>query len=549
MKNLIVIALGKNTSLAFNDQLHKLLGNRVNIHSYYLGKQIPPDIQADLILFASQEAAAKFELPTHLACPALIAKRSINYHEVEKLFDIPAGTDILLVNDLLSSANQTIALLQTLGINHINYYPYAPELLDYPRLKTAVTPGEAELVPNFVEQLIDIKTRQIDITTLVELLINLKLLNVFADFLSANYIRDIIRLTKNLYDLMQKGCQARKKPSRKPAAPLYSLQQVIGQSNAIRSSVSLAKKMAQSTSAILIQGESGTGKELFAQGIHNASPRRHGPFIAVNFAALTESILESELFGYTEGAFTGANRGGAPGLFEEAHKGTLFLDEIGDAPLSFQIKLLRVLQEQQIRRVGSAKAVPVDVRVIAATNQDLKKRLAEGTFRQDLYYRLNVLPIKLPPLRKRKEDIMPLAAHFYETTPSSGGKINCQEYFSLLSPYLRQYSWPGNIRELQNTVEYLLNIYPDTVPSPENLPEDLYQTAQSCLPENNEPLHWKKAILSEIKNANQAGCSIGRRSLSQRLHLPENQVRRLLQELTEEKQILPQRGRRGIKLP
>lgn len=547
MKNLVVIALGKNTSLAFNEQLHKLLGNRVNIHSYYLGKQIPPDIQADLILFSSQEASAKFKLPSHLICPTLIAKRSINYHEVEKLFDIPAGTDILLVNDLLSSANQTIALLQTLGINHINYHPYAPEILDYPRLKTAVTPGEAELVPGFVEQVVDIKTRQIDITTLVELLIKLNLLDIFADFLSANYIRDIIRLTKKLYDLTQTGRHQKNKTGHKIHTPNYSLHQVIGQSEAIQSSVALARKMALSSAAILIQGESGTGKELFAQGIHNASLRRHGPFIAVNFAALTESLLESELFGYTEGAFTGANRGGAPGLFEEAHNGTLFLDEIGDAPLPFQIKLLRVLQEQQVRRVGSARAIPIDVRIIAATNQDLSARVAEGTFREDLYYRLNVLPIKIPPLRERTTDIMPLAAFFYDATPTFRKKINWQKYFLFLRPYLEQYQWPGNVRELQNTVEYLLTLYPDTAPLPENLPETIYQPALSYSSQQKDTAHLKKALLSEIKSANRENHPIGRRSLAKKLRLPENQVRSLLKELLEEKQIKLQRGRNGIK--
>lgn len=548
MKNLIVIALGKNTSRAFNEQLHKLLGNRVNIHSYYLGMQIPADIQADVVLFSSKEALAKIKLPMQWHCPTLIAKRSINYHEVGKLFDIPAGTDVLLVNDLLSSANQTIALLQTLGINHINYHLYAPEILDYPHLKIAVTPGEAELVPSFVKEIIDIKTRQIDITTLVEVLMHLNLLDVFADFLSANYVRDIIRLTKNIYEMMQGNHRRQKKIAQRQNAAHYTFSQVIGQSEAIRDVLTLAEKMAQSNATILIQGESGTGKEMIAQGIHNASKRRHGPFVAVNFAALTESILESELFGYTEGAFTGANRGGAPGLFEEAHKGTIFLDEIGDAPLPFQIKLLRVLQEHQVRRIGSAKTIPIDVRVIVATNRNLKKLIDEGSFRQDLYYRLNVLPIKIPPLRERTTDILLLAETFYEAEQSIYRKIKAKEYFALIAPYLKKYAWPGNIREVQNTVEYLINICPNMPPQPNHLPADIYEETKICLSPADKAEQWKKIILHEIDNANKAGRSIGRRSLAEKLDLPENQIRAIIQELAEEKRILLQKGRNGLQL-
>ena len=172
--------------------------------------------------------------------------------------------------------------------------------------------------------------------------------------------------------------------------------------------------MAKSDSTVFIQGESGTGKELLAQSIHNDSNRSSGPFVAINFAALSETLLESELFGYVEGSFTGAKKGGSSGLFEAAHKGTLFLDEIGDAPLPFQVKLLRVLQERQIRRVGSIKVIPIDVRVIVATNHNLKEHIKAGLMREDLYYRLNVLPIKMPALRERKEDILPLAYSFYK---------------------------------------------------------------------------------------------------------------------------------------
>ncbi|WDC84728.1 sigma 54-interacting transcriptional regulator [Caloramator sp. mosi_1] len=187
---------------------------------------------------------------------------------------------------------------------------------------------------------------------------------------------------------------------------------IITNSPKMKECINIAKKIAKSDYTVLINGESGTGKEMIAQSIHNYSNRSIYPFVAVNCAALPENLLESELFGYEKGAFTGALKEGKIGLFEIANNGTIFLDEIGDMPLKLQTRLLRVLQEKQIMRVGSDNIINVNVRVIAATNKDLKKLVDEGLFREDLYYRINVLPISLPPLRERKEDIMPLLESF-----------------------------------------------------------------------------------------------------------------------------------------
>ncbi len=208
-----------------------------------------------------------------------------------------------------------------------------------------------------------------------------------------------------------------------------------------------AAAYAAADSAVLIQGESGTGKELFAQSIHNASKRAKGPFVAINCAAIPENLLESELFGYETGAFTGAKKEGKAGLFELAHGGTLFLDEIGEIPRSLQTRLLRVLQEKEIMRVGGNKILPVDVRIISATNQDLKKNAREGKFREDLYYRLNVLQILIPPLRARKRDIELLAESFCRDY--GGDTQRLKEIY----PLLNRYTWPGNIRELHNVME------------------------------------------------------------------------------------------------
>jgi transcriptional regulator with GAF, ATPase, and Fis domain len=210
--------------------------------------------------------------------------------------------------------------------------------------------------------------------------------------------------------------------------------------------------MAQSASSVLITGETGTGKEMFAQAIHNSSPRRDFPFVAVNCGALPESLLESELFGYEEGAFTGARRGGKPGLFELAHRGTLFLDEIGEMPPSLQMRLLRVLEERQVMRLGGAGLRGIDIRVIAASNRNLERMVAEGGFREDLYYRLAVLPLPIPPLRDRIEDILPLVREFQRLL----GVAFCFE--PEVESFLLQREWRGNARELRNCIEYVANL-------------------------------------------------------------------------------------------
>ncbi|QAU34141.1 propionate catabolism operon regulatory protein PrpR [Janthinobacterium sp. 17J80-10] len=234
----------------------------------------------------------------------------------------------------------------------------------------------------------------------------------------------------------------------------YRLAHIVGDSTPMKQLLALAERCAQTDATILIQGESGTGKELLAQGVHNASRRRKGPFVAVNCAAFPENLLESELFGYEEGAFTGSRKGGKPGLFEAAHTGTIFLDEIGDMPLPLQTRLLRVLQEREVVRLGSTEPTPIDVRIIAATHRNLRQSIAEGGFREDLYYRLNILRLKLPALRDRKEDIHAIASHILAQVQKRSGTAQMpQQVLQPLLPYLESYSWPGNIRELENVIE------------------------------------------------------------------------------------------------
>lgn len=237
----------------------------------------------------------------------------------------------------------------------------------------------------------------------------------------------------------------------------YNFENIIGKSNKLQDTKYLAEKVTHTNSNVLIRGESGTGKELFAHAIHAASNRAMGPFIKVNCAAIPSELLESELFGYEEGAFTGAKRGGKVGKFELANGGSIFLDEIGDMPHNMQAKLLRVLQEKEVERVGGSKSISLDVRIITATNRNLEKMLENGDFREDLYYRLNVMSIHIPSLRERTEDLEPLIRYLLIKISEQVGNYVTKISNEAIN-YLKNYSWPGNVRELENVLERAINL-------------------------------------------------------------------------------------------
>jgi len=255
---------------------------------------------------------------------------------------------------------------------------------------------------------------------------------------------------------------------------------IVGKSPAILAIIELIAKIADSPSTVLITGESGTGKELVARAIHNYSKRKNKPFIAINCSAIPEGLLESELFGHVKGAFTGAIMN-KEGLFEAANGGTLFLDEIGDIPLSFQAKLLRVLEDKKIKRVGSNQEISVDVRIIAATNKDLRKAISEGTFREDLFYRLDVIPIKVPPLRERKEDIPLLVNHFVSRFSRILGK-EVRGVSREAMERLMQHHWKGNVRELENVIERAVTLGGGPIIELHNIEESLSRNINSRIP-------------------------------------------------------------------
>ena len=315
----------------------------------------------------------------------------------------------------------------------------------------------------------------------------------------------------------------------------HTFSDVLHRSASMDKCIALAKKAAATEYTLLIEGESGTGKELFAQAIHNASPRRDQPFIAVNCAAISESLLESELFGYEEGAFTGARKKGRLGYFEMADRGTIFLDEIGDISPRLQLGLLRVLQEKQVMRVGSDRIVSIDVRVVAATNKDLWHEVELGHFRRDLFFRLHTISILLPPLRERQEDIPALFRDFM-------GKD-----FYRISPEqltaLQRYDWPGNIRELENCALYCKAMG--------ELPQ--WVVAYERAPETGVGRDLPMAVLRAVTAGESAGSGVGRERLlqtlrAQGLRLSDASLRKLLRELAEEGLLAIGSGRQGTRL-
>lgn len=286
------------------------------------------------------------------------------------------------------------------------------------------------------------------------------------DYVEKNF--DVEDLKKIVQDaLNKKGSKKEDAEFIKGVKDADSFGGLIGKSREMLNVYSIVKKVAETTVNVLILGESGTGKELVARAIHQNGPRKERPFVVINCGGIPEHLLESELFGYMKGSFTGAYAD-KPGLFEVAAGGTLFLDEIGELPMILQVKLLRAIQEKTFRRVGGAEDIKVDVRILAATNQDLAQNVRDGSFREDLYYRLNVVPIHIPPLRERKEDIIPLIDHFVQKYSAGfdkdGGKISSYSMELLL-----EYGFPGNVRELENIIEKSVALGISNIVLPENL--------------------------------------------------------------------------------
>jgi len=320
-------------------------------------------------------------------------------------------------------------------------------------------------------------------------------------------ITDFYDMSKKIIT-MEKEIKYYKDQLKKQKSAKYSFSNIIGESKSLMEVKNICQRAAMSDSNVLIMGESGTGKELFAHAIHNASDRASGPFVKINCAAIPSELLESELFGYEGGAFTGAKKEGKVGKFELANGGSIFLDEIGDMPLQMQVKLLRVLQEREIERIGSTKTRPINVRIISATNKNLEEEVKSANFREDLYYRLNVMSVNIEPLRKRKDDIRPLAKALVKKLSSQMG-VHVDSISEKAMAALEAYDWPGNIRELENVIERSINLLDsDRIIKVSTLPVHITQShkthvyiAGSTLKEQLYDV--EKSIILECLNENQ----------------------------------------------
>ncbi|WP_352407076.1 sigma-54 interaction domain-containing protein [Acetoanaerobium noterae] len=320
-------------------------------------------------------------------------------------------------------------------------------------------------------------------------------------------ITDFYDMSKKIIT-MEKEIKYYKDQLKKQKSAKYSFSNIIGESKSLMEVKNICQRAAMSDSNVLIMGESGTGKELFAHAIHNASDRASGPFVKINCAAIPSELLESELFGYEGGAFTGAKKEGKVGKFELANGGSIFLDEIGDMPLQMQVKLLRVLQEREIERIGSTKTRPINVRIISATNKNLEEEVKTANFREDLYYRLNVMSVNIEPLRKRKDDIRPLAKALVKKLSSQMG-VHVDSISEKAMAALEAYDWPGNIRELENVIERSINLLDsDRIIKVSTLPVHITQShkthvyiAGSTLKEQLYDV--EKSIILECLNENQ----------------------------------------------
>lgn len=555
MLSMTLLSLTANTAIATQKQLKEIFGDMVDIKSTCFEELVPGSKISDMLVVVTSHTIKDIALNSiEPGTKTIFADRIVNIETVSKLYEVPEGSSVLVVNKLYDTASKAIDQLIGTGISHIQFYPYYPGMESWNKdCKYVVTFGEKQLIPEWEIEIIDLGIRPIDINTCIEISMELKiyenvkhtltsaffrpslqllyyysqeysknlflteklqqLLNIFKSGIvlldqnhkisfynfkaqqllrikdnASSHIKSILEKGKSsgkdfFYSINGKNCHIEINNSgfgkdlgtiitiedikiierieksyrfslhERGLVAEYRFVDILHKSKVMEELIMKAQQFAKSNSTILIEGESGTGKELLAQAIHNASERSGEAFVAVNFAALSESLCESELFGYEEGAFTGAKKGGKRGLFAMAHKGTIFLDEIGDATISIQKKVLRVIQERQILPVGGSQVIPVDIRIIAATNRDLQAMVNEGAFRQDLYYRLSVLPLRIPSLRERAEDIFPL----FISILKNQFHVDLELFPDDLRKELEYYKWPGNVRELRNMAEYMAN--------------------------------------------------------------------------------------------
>lgn len=559
MKNIYVLTIEEKSCNFLVNTLQDNIGEFANILALNCEEKLEALDRSDLIITAGKKSYEKAKT-LFSSNQIIVAKRNLNFTKLGEINSLPRGKPVLVINYSQPPTLETIYSLKELGLDHLRYVPYWKDSkIDAESFDTALSPGMIDLCPENVNNKIDIGMRNISFSTYIQILLHLEMDVEYIDAFTQNYTKLHIENYKHLNSELEqvKTLKHTKKSFifKKGFTANWVFDDIIGKTDYMKTLIDKAKLISRTDSTVLLMGESGTGKELFAHAIHNESSRRDGPFIAVNFAAMPESLVESELFGYEEGAFTGAKRGGRPGLFEQANGGTIFLDEIGDASLHTQKRLLRVLQEKEIMRLGATKRMWLDVRIIAATNKDLLNLIKEKLFREDLYYRLRVCPLTIPPLRKRQADIPQFIQVFMD-------KYGVYKFFSdEAREALINYPWPGNIRELKNTIEYIANISENIFIELEDLPKEIQRSPQPCqkfaeLKESSKELkclfHQEDIffILKTLSEHKAKSTSIGRKKLANLarkagLHLTENKIRTRLEYLSNHGLVVTGKTKQG----
>lgn len=671
-KTVAIVTFVYSAAKFYEGQLKELFGEAINIKLFsFEDNSISKIINADLVIVSTYSIYETIKNNISNKCEIVIPNLTLSKIVLSKIKKIPSGTKCMLVNSSADMCIDTISLFSQLGINQLELIPVFPGINEIPNIDFAITPGEAKFVPKNIKKIMDIGDRILDTSTIIEIVLKLKLEYLlkedkfikYSDMIASNSysleeltgkahnlesrfdillkvldegiiginadgiifafnnsaeriigkgkdevlgkpvieiipdinfniavntlqpiksklikINDVyIDLTiepvtsknesigafviiKKFKDAEYKQHKLRLQLLNRGYIAKYTFEDIVGESLIIVKTKDIAQKMAKTNSPVLITGESGTGKELFAQALHRSSLRKEFPFVAINCAAIPENLLESELFGYEEGAFTGAKKGGKLGLFEFAHMGTLFLDEIEGMSLNLQSKLLRILQEMEVTRIGGDRVINVDVRIIAATNEDIKALIGKGNFRKDLYYRLNVLPLRIPPLRDRGEDILLIME-----------KIKCdlKSRFTLseeIKKIFLNYSWEGNIRELRNYIEYLTCISDEEI-TIDDLPENLLKSSKGTNKLNayenpkfsyfinltGERFNNYLLVLQQLALCYKNRVGIGRRAMAKvieknNIFLTEKEIRTIFMNLEKYKLITISKGRGGSKI-
>lgn len=620
------------------ENFEEIFGRYITFSNCYLNQLRPGAVlEADAFLVRDESLLQEARAFVDDFSKMIVVNRSPMREALKQISSIPAGSNVLMVNDSYESTLNTIYAFYEIGVSHINLVPYDSALLHtgiYDHIEIAVTPSEPHLVPPHIKTVIDIGYRKVSFDTMFKLMrlldldigiinrnlqrhihsvvesnegfhsnyvygylksemlstvvntsengmllvdgafqpvyANRQALKIFhavnknyihiTDFISLEALSaseppdepvriggDEYSIEKNPIRLMDdvvgyniilqdytKAQSQKQLHARSGFAAKYTFKDIVSESREMAQVIETARQIASADDTIVLYGESGTGKELFAQSIHNASPRRKGPFIAINCAALPDTLLESELFGYEPGSFTGASSRGRKGLLELAMHGTVFLDEIGEISPKFQASFLRAIQERQVIRVGGKEMIDIDVRFITATNRDLWQKVREGAFRSDLYFRLNVFPLSIPPLRRRRDDLPALMRCFLREAYPGVTK----EEFALLN----QYEWPGNVRELENACTFYRTMH--------RFPGYLC-TGGGAYPSTVQD--GRLELLRLIRKNTGPAHGIGRTNLLYQLRtnnpqLSDHKLRLLLEELREDGLITIRPGRCGAQI-